>query len=193
MSTPEKVSNAAPASPATFDADAAHSSADMASATNYSAPGSLDYFERRGCYELARALLVDCLQQLVSDPQNQMPATQLERAWLMGRLDHCPVSCAQALSTLGMDFDGTLQSRFVNIALQDPAQALRMLSSPQVFRALYALTGPRGTGGNGGHAGHGQASQTLEPVHAESSDWPQEADEDASPARSMARQPMRPV
>ena len=108
----------------------------------------------------------------------------------MGRLDHCPVSCAQALSTLGMDFDGTLQSRFVNIALQDPTQALRMLSSPQVFRALYSLTGPRGTGSN---AGNGQASQTLEPGHAESSDWPQEADEDASPARSMARQPMRPV
>lgn len=196
MSTPENVSNAAPASPATFDADAAHSSADMASATNYSAPGSLDYFERRGCYELARALLVDCLQQLVSDPQNQMPATQLERAWLMGRLDHCPVSCAQALSTLGMDFDGTLQSRFVNIALQDPAQALRMLSSPQVFRALYSLAGPRGTGGNGGnggHAGNGQASQTLEPGHAESPDWPREADEDASPSGSMARQPMRPV
>jgi hypothetical protein len=98
-----------------------------------------DYFERKGCYELARAILLDCLHQLAHDPDHNLPSTRMEHRWLTGHNDHAPVSCAQVLSTLGMHPDGRLHEVFVRIALTDPAQAIRMLTSDRAHEAFGSI------------------------------------------------------
>jgi hypothetical protein len=105
----------------------------------------IDYFERRGCYELAKALMLDCLHQLARDPQAHKEATQAERRWLMGQhIEDTPVTFAQVVSTLGMDVGGRLHQQLVQIALADPAQGIRMMTSHRVHQAIAELCGPRG-------------------------------------------------
>lgn len=106
-------------------------------------PPQPDYFERRGCYELARAILLDCLQQLAHDPEQKLQSTQMERLWLTGHGDHAPVSCAQVLATLGMHPDGRLYQVFVRIALTDPARAVHMLTSERARQAFREIEGYR--------------------------------------------------
>lgn len=95
----------------------------------------LDYFERRGCYELAREMLIDSLRQLIADPDAQEKQTHKEREWLKGLSLNAPISCAQVLQTLGMQ-PGKWQSLFVEIALSEPRRALQMLTSREVYRTL---------------------------------------------------------
>lgn len=104
-----------------------------------------DYFERKGCYDLALAILLDCLQQLAHDSKRSLQATQMEYEWLIGRSTHAPVSCQQVLATLGMEPGGRLQQQFQRIAVDDPALAIRMLTSRQArdaFRTVCAVAAP---------------------------------------------------
>jgi hypothetical protein len=99
----------------------------------------IDYFGRKGCYDLAQAILLDCLQQLAHDCELKLPATRMEHQWLTGRSDHAPVSCVQVLTTLGMEPGGRLQHMFLRVALEDPSKAIRMLTSPQARQAFRAM------------------------------------------------------
>jgi hypothetical protein len=99
----------------------------------------VDYFERKGCYDLALAILLDCLQQLAHDREHALLATRMEHQWLIGCSNHAPVSCQQVLATLGMEPGGRLQQMFQRIALDDPARAIRMLTSPQARHAFRTM------------------------------------------------------
>jgi hypothetical protein len=97
---------------------------------------SIDYFEKRGCYELALALMRDCLQQLARDPEGLDITTEQERQWLEGHSDDGGISCEQVLETLGMERNGVMQHRFLAIARSDPAVALQMISTARIYDTL---------------------------------------------------------
>jgi hypothetical protein len=106
----------------------------------------IDHFERRGCYELALAILHDCLRQIIQDPAAELPETQAEWRWLDGLEPQAVVTSEQVLTTLGMSPDGSLQGRFRRIAHVDPSLALGMISGPRISAALSSMTrcGPVG-------------------------------------------------
>lgn len=104
-----------------------------------SEPGFIDHFERRGCYELALAMLQDCLHQLNSDPGKLLAQTQDELRWLNDQEPDAVVTCEQVLQTLGMQPEGGLQAEFRRIARDNPARALAMITGPKVSATLSSF------------------------------------------------------
>lgn len=146
----------------------------------------LDYFEQRGCYELALALLRDSLKRIMDDPQQRRVTTRYEILWLKGGIDDARVTCDCALELLGIG-EEPWRGRFIDIALRDPERALGMISGHQIAKTMSAIGREHGTLKGATFQRRAAREETATEGAEESDGWGSTDDPGEAPRHESAR------